>query len=191
MGRPAGAKTGTTSDYRDTWTMGFTTDLAVGVWVGNSNNTQMDRVLGAAGPAPIWHRFMVEVHQRPELARHLLDPSGQPYPAEFARPEGIVEAEVCTATGKKPTAPGTPTRKDLFVKGREPAHPCDELTPEENDELAIALRSTTRDAAKFAPGGVQSVQDYRKAVKNFRPPGGAEPGQPSPSPQPTPTPPRR
>ncbi|MDP9375176.1 MAG: transglycosylase domain-containing protein, partial [Chloroflexota bacterium] len=194
LGRPAAAKTGTTSDYRDTWTMGYTTDLAVGVWVGNSNNAQMSGLLGAAGPAPIWHNFMVEVHQRPELARHLLDPDGQPYPTGFARPEGIVEAEVCVATGKKPNTPGLPTRKDVFVKGREPSQPCDELTPEENDELAIALRSTVRDAAKFAPGGIQSVQDYRKAVKDFRPPGGVEPGQTptaGPGPPPTPTPPPR
>ena len=84
--RPAAAKTGTTNDNRDIWTMGFTTDLAVGVWVGNSNNAKTDNVLGASGAAPIWHNFMVEVHQRPELARNLVDPYGNPYPIEFNRP---------------------------------------------------------------------------------------------------------
>jgi membrane peptidoglycan carboxypeptidase len=199
LNRPAGAKTGTTNDARDVWTMGYTTDLAVGVWVGNSNNAAMNGVLGASGAAPIWHDFMVEAHRRPELARHLVDPHGQPPPTDFARPPGIVEAEVCTATGKKPVGatfgqpPGaTPgqqpggfsfgprTRKDFFPQG-QPSQPCDELTPEENDELVLALLSIRSDAGKYAPGGIQSVQEYRAAVRNFRPPPGLV--EPSPSPR--------
>jgi len=61
-GRPVCAKTGTTNDYRDAWTIGYTPSLAVGVWVGNNDNTAMKR--GAAGgtvAAPIWHRFMSQV----------------------------------------------------------------------------------------------------------------------------------
>ncbi len=60
--RPVAAKTGTTNDYRDAWTIGYTPSLAVGVWVGNNNNQAMK--LGADGSviaAPIWHRFMAEV----------------------------------------------------------------------------------------------------------------------------------
>ncbi len=58
-GRPAAAKTGTTNDYHDAWTIGFTPSLAAGVWVGNSNNDAMKR--GADGSiiaAPIWNQFM-------------------------------------------------------------------------------------------------------------------------------------
>jgi 1A family penicillin-binding protein len=73
--RPVAAKTGTTDDYRDAWTLGYTPSLAVGVWVGNNNNEEMKR--GAAGgvvAAPIWHRFMnqvlgdtpIEVFKEPE-----------------------------------------------------------------------------------------------------------------------------
>ena len=61
-GRPVAAKTGTTNDYRDAWTIGYTPSLAVGVWVGNNNNEAMTR--GAAGgvvAAPIWHAFMSRV----------------------------------------------------------------------------------------------------------------------------------
>ena len=61
-GRPVAAKTGTTNDYRDAWTIGYTPSLAVGVWIGNNDNTAMKR--GAAGgtvAAPIWHRFMSQV----------------------------------------------------------------------------------------------------------------------------------
>ncbi len=58
-GRPVAAKTGTTNDYRDAWTLGYTPSLAAGVWVGNNDNTEMSR--GAAGlvlAAPIWNGFM-------------------------------------------------------------------------------------------------------------------------------------
>ncbi len=60
--RPAAVKTGTTNDYRDAWTLGYTPQLATGVWVGNSNNKEMKR--GADGSvlaAPIWQYFMSRV----------------------------------------------------------------------------------------------------------------------------------
>lgn len=59
--RPAAAKTGTTNDYHDAWTVGYTPQLAVGVWVGNSNNDEMKRGAdGSVVAAPIWNRFMKE-----------------------------------------------------------------------------------------------------------------------------------
>ncbi|HEX5503491.1 MAG TPA: transglycosylase domain-containing protein [Thermomicrobiales bacterium] len=167
--RPAAAKTGTTNDNRDTWTMGYTTDLAVGVWVGNANNAPMNGVLGSQGPAPIWHDFMVAVHQRPDLARNLLPPSGQAPPFDFARPADVVDAQVCAATGKKPTGPGQATRTDVFLKSHLPAQPCDMLTPEENDELRLAILDIGRDRASFAPGAIESILDYQDAVANFSP----------------------
>ncbi|MFA6215312.1 MAG: PBP1A family penicillin-binding protein [Patescibacteria group bacterium] len=60
--RPVGAKTGTTNDYHDAWTMGYTPSLAVGVWVGNSNAEAMKRGAdGSVVAAPIWHSFMSQV----------------------------------------------------------------------------------------------------------------------------------
>jgi len=57
--RPAAAKTGTTNDYKDAWTLGFTPQLAAGVWVGNSNNSEMKRGAdGSVVAAPIWQTFM-------------------------------------------------------------------------------------------------------------------------------------
>lgn len=58
IGRSAAGKTGTTSDYRDAWFIGYTPDLAAGVWVGNDNNTPMKKVTGGTLPAPIWQHFM-------------------------------------------------------------------------------------------------------------------------------------
>ena len=60
--RPVAAKTGTTNDYRDAWTIGYTPSIVTGVWVGNNNNTEMKR--GADGSivaAPIWHDYMDKV----------------------------------------------------------------------------------------------------------------------------------
>ncbi|NQV90643.1 transglycosylase domain-containing protein [Candidatus Uhrbacteria bacterium] len=56
--RPVAAKTGTTNDYRDGWLMGYTPSLAVGVWVGNNDNTAMNRAGGSIGAGPIWNGFM-------------------------------------------------------------------------------------------------------------------------------------
>ncbi len=61
-GRPIATKTGTTNDYRDAWTIGYTPSLVTGVWVGNNDNEEMKR--GAAGgvvAAPIWNQYMQRV----------------------------------------------------------------------------------------------------------------------------------
>ncbi len=60
--RPVAAKTGTTNDFRDNWTMGYTPELAVGVWVGNSNNSQMINSTGITGAAPIWHNVLARIY---------------------------------------------------------------------------------------------------------------------------------
>ncbi|WP_262271873.1 PBP1A family penicillin-binding protein [Microvirga yunnanensis] len=55
---PVGGKTGTTQEYRDAWFVGFTPDLIVGVWVGNDDNTPMNKVVGGDLPAEIWRDFL-------------------------------------------------------------------------------------------------------------------------------------
>jgi 1A family penicillin-binding protein len=76
--RPVAAKTGTTNDYRDAWTIGYTPSLVTGVWVGNNDNSEMKR--GAAGgsvAAPIWNKYMkrilgdtpVEYFKEPEIPK--------------------------------------------------------------------------------------------------------------------------
>ena len=62
--RPVAAKTGTTNDYHDAWTVGYTPQIAAGVWVGNSDNEAMSRGAdGSVVAAPIWQRFMVAAHR--------------------------------------------------------------------------------------------------------------------------------
>ncbi len=60
--RPVAAKTGTTNDYRDAWTIGYTPSIVTGVWVGNNNNTEMKRGAdGSVVAAPIWHDYMDKI----------------------------------------------------------------------------------------------------------------------------------
>ena len=57
--RPAAGKTGTTQDYKDAWFIGYTADLVAGVWLGNDDNTPMNKVTGGTLPAPVWKSFML------------------------------------------------------------------------------------------------------------------------------------
>ncbi|MPM60903.1 Penicillin-binding protein 1A [bioreactor metagenome] len=58
IGRPAAGKTGTTSDYKDAWFVGFTPDLSTCVWIGDDNGEPLNRMTGANEPATIWRDFM-------------------------------------------------------------------------------------------------------------------------------------
>ncbi len=71
LSRPAAAKTGTTTDYKDNWTIGFTRFLVAGVWAGNNNGQPMRNTSGVTGAAPIWNRFMEAVLADPELLSQL------------------------------------------------------------------------------------------------------------------------
>ncbi len=78
-GRPAAAKTGTTQDYADGWTVGYTPSLAVGVWAGNNdfNNKMAPGAAGAAVAAPIWNDFMVRAYQAKSQASDLSSSNNQ------------------------------------------------------------------------------------------------------------------
>ncbi|MEI8395825.1 MAG: penicillin-binding transpeptidase domain-containing protein, partial [Rhodospirillaceae bacterium] len=62
LDRPAAGKTGTSSDYRDAWFVGFTADYVAGVWLGNDDNDEMKGVTGGSLPAKLWHDFMMDAH---------------------------------------------------------------------------------------------------------------------------------
>jgi penicillin-binding protein 1A len=80
-GRACAGKTGTSSDYRDAWFIGYTADLVTGVWVGNDNNAPMAKVTGGSLPAEIWHGFMSKAASA-YPARPLPDGGYRPGPPE-------------------------------------------------------------------------------------------------------------
>lgn len=111
LSRPAAAKTGTTTDWRDNWTAGYTPDLVAVVWVGNANNSPMRGVSGITGAAPIWHDFMEEVLK------------GRP-PAAFQEPAGLERREVCPESGQLPSMWCPNRRVELFAPGTAPTQTC-------------------------------------------------------------------
>ncbi len=86
---PTAVKTGTSSDFRDTWTVGFSRDYTVGVWVGNFDGSAMRDVSGVTGAGPLWNRIMLHLHESRE-------------PGPFAAPRGFVRRPICATTGHKP-----------------------------------------------------------------------------------------
>lgn len=105
--RPAAVKTGTTNDYRDAWTMGYTSDLAVGVWVGNADYTPMQRAAGSVGAAPIWHEVMVAGSQGTAAT-------------SFVAPTGIQRFAVCADSGTLPSEACPAQREGLFAARQGP-----------------------------------------------------------------------
>lgn len=97
---PAAVKTGTSSDFRDTWTVGFTTDYTVAVWVGNFDSAPMQKVSGVTGAAPLWQRIMLHLHEQRESAA-------------FPVPEGMVRRPICAISGARPT-PACPAIVEEF-----------------------------------------------------------------------------
>jgi penicillin-binding protein 1C len=106
------AKTGTSTDFRDSWTIGYTPDFTVGVWVGRFDNRPLNRVSGAMGAAPIFHQVMRRLHR--ERA-----------PRWFETPADATELVVDRISGKRLpeglALSESRVRKEWFVRGKVPA----------------------------------------------------------------------
>jgi penicillin-binding protein 1C len=112
---PAAAKTGTTNDFRDNWTMGYTPGLAVGVWTGNTDNSEMVDISGLTGAAPLWGSYMEAVYSNAELVSRLAV-NGQQPPNDFIRPPGISEKPLCALTSATVgSIECTPEGTELFL----------------------------------------------------------------------------
>lgn len=126
---PAAAKTGTSGTARgdaaelvfDNWTLGYTPDLVVGVWIGNADYTPMTNTTGSSGAAPIWSQFM-------QYAAPIVSGGNL---RGFAPPAGIQQKTICALSGTEPSQwcrggqrseyfasdqPPLPQSKDLFRK---------------------------------------------------------------------------
>ena len=107
LDRPAAVKTGTTTNFHDNWTVGYTPDLVAGVWVGNTDQEPMRDVTGVTGAGPIWHQFMRAVH------------TGLPEKT-FPRPAGLSRVAICSLSGKLPTDFCPYLYFEWFISGTEP-----------------------------------------------------------------------
>jgi penicillin-binding protein 1C len=104
----AAVKTGTSSNYRDTWTVGFTRDYTVATWVGNFDGTPMRNVSGVTGAAPLWQRIMLHLHQNRE-------------PNRFSPPAEMTLRPICALSGYKPN-PACPTVVQEYLANAELGH---------------------------------------------------------------------
>ena len=108
-GKTVAVKTGTTDEKRDNWTIGYTPSYAVGVWVGNNDNSPMNPAIasGITGASPIWHDIMVEI---------LKDGKNE----QFEVPKNVEVMEIDALGGGLPVD-GQAKRMEYFVKGTEPS----------------------------------------------------------------------
>lgn len=109
---PVSVKTGTTNDFRDNWTIGYTPSFVVTTWVGNNNNKPMRGIVsGTTGAAPIWHELMEKVLEGTE-------------PQFPQKPDNVIGKHICSVSGLLPPPESTPdrcpTRFEYFIKGTEP-----------------------------------------------------------------------
>ncbi len=141
LDRPAAAKTGTTTNFHDNWTIGYTPDVVVGVWVGNANYQPMRDVTGLTGAGPIWHQFM----------RTVL--TGRPK-TPFPPPPGLDQVEVCALSGMLPSPACPYLRTEWFIPGTEPK------------EMDTVYKEVTLDIAtgKLAGPGTLPDQTIKKVV---------------------------
>ncbi|MFM9108179.1 MAG: transglycosylase domain-containing protein [Chloroflexota bacterium] len=165
LGRPTAAKSGTTNDFRDIWTMGFTSAVSVGVWVGNTRNAPLAEIDGIQGAGPIWSQMIREISTDPRFADLIADPAtGRPIPGEFPRPPGIVEGVVCMATGGKPIDKWNGNRRELLIADGAPANRCDQLSPWQQADLAKVMKNMPKGGA-FVGGAVDSIYNFARAVR--------------------------
>ncbi len=120
---PCAVKTGTSSDFRDNWCIGFTAEFTVGVWAGNFEHQPMKGISGVAGAGPVFQRTMTRLHRdRP--------------PAWLERPAGLVEISIDPRNGKRTaTSASGPRRSDFAPAENLPPF----ATPEDYDASGKAL----------------------------------------------------
>jgi penicillin-binding protein 1C len=101
---PCSVKTGTSFRFCDNWTVGYTQDYTLGIWVGNFDHTPMLKVSGVTGAGPIFASIMTTLYNKKE------------YPEKFSQPEGLVRVIICPLSGKVPSKYCQTTVEELIPK---------------------------------------------------------------------------
>ncbi|MBL7074467.1 PBP1A family penicillin-binding protein [candidate division KSB1 bacterium] len=113
--RPCAGKTGTTNDFTDAWFIGFTPQIVAGIWVGlDDPQTLGEHQEGARAALPVWARFMKMTYDSLKWKW-----------ADFERPGGVVELEICKDTKKIATGYCPNTVKEIFNRKYMPTERCD------------------------------------------------------------------
>jgi len=126
IGRPAAGKTGTTSDDRDAWFVGYTPELVGAVWLGHDYPKDMGSVYGGNYPAQVWAKVM-----KAGL-------TGKPV-TDFTVPAGLVYQDICTDSGllPGPNCPPDHIYHEKFIPGTEPTEICPVHSPVSTETVQI------------------------------------------------------
>jgi membrane peptidoglycan carboxypeptidase len=152
---PTSVKTGTTNDYRDNWTMGYTRNVVVGVWVGNTDNSPMVNSTGLTGAAPIWNQVITGIYADPTIKENLKR-GGQFLPDGQTPPQGLSRKQICNlATLKDPAPNCAPGRVEWFIQGAP-------LVPDQNGKLvpgvSVVATAQPRNGPRLTDVDVDIVQ---------------------------------
>tara|TARA_Y100000590_G_scaffold77284_1_gene85573 strand:- start:1988 stop:4120 length:2133 start_codon:yes stop_codon:yes gene_type:complete len=111
---PAGGKTGTTQNWTDAWFVGFSKQLAAGVWMGvdDPRVSLGESQDGSRAALPAWAEFMAAAHDTLGLKR-----------VNFERPDGVIDVEICATTKDRPTNL-CPIETEIYIRGTEPSQTC-------------------------------------------------------------------
>src|SRR5207302_674606 len=113
---PAAVKTGTSTGFRDTWTIGFTPNIAIGVWVGNANGAPMLGLAGVEGAGPIWRDAT-----HPAVRRRERGARCAPHRRAGRRNEDLLCARALVAPGRA-TRRGGARHRARYVRRRRSRH---------------------------------------------------------------------
>ena len=154
-GQASAGKTGTTDYNADFWFVGFTNYYAAATWMGN-DSPKITITQNSWLAAKLWGHIMTKIHQ---------DKESKP---QFAEPDGIVKAYVCTKSGKKPNQfcssdPRGVVREEIFAKGTEPTETC---------KVHVALEvnsSNNKLATEFTPEELKITKVFTALNPAYKP----------------------
>lgn len=157
---PVSVKTGTSRNFRDNWTMGVTPAYTVGVWVGNSDGTEMTQTTGVSGAGPIWNSVVSAVH-------------GTKTPSAFEPPISYETRKICDISGMLATEQCPRVYTELFIPGTEPVE-YDTAYSIKNGSLYIDYPPEYWDWAAKTQGWSPSYSLQEKRIRIVEPGEGDE-----------------
>jgi penicillin-binding protein 1C len=153
---PCSVKTGTSFHFCDNWTVGFTRDYTLGIWVGNFDHSPMLRVSGVSGAGPLFANIMSSLYRYRD------------YPESLPRPDSLVTVRICPLSGKKPGAACPAVVEEII-----PTRDLKTWQSEECDmHIARDDKITTVVSARFKPWadklGYETRHPEKTEVPDFR-----------------------
>lgn len=143
-------KTGTTDSFRDNWTVGYTNDIAIGVWSGNSDNAEMIDISGLGGAAPIWNEVMSEIYRRFDMP-----------PSVLQQPGGLTQRRICNVMSMRDPVTDCSLRTEWFLDSAP-------LLPDGQGNMvpnpAYQVFSVQAPDAQFGPRVVEIEPDIYEAI---------------------------